>query len=681
MLCKKCGAQMPDDGVFCPECGANNSEEQQTKPESEKTENTKPENIKPESIAPEESAPTDVTETSTRAETPAQEDQAEPPRKKHGASGRIIAIAAGCVVVLAVVLILVKATGNGGSGTIYHYVDSKEGVLALPVFDAVLDMNGKAKEVEDKVASTCMSIDRKTVCYTTDSGDLYVVRHDLDPVRVAEDIQEARISTDGKFVTYLLDGAIFVYDVDKANKVKVASEVARSGWAMSPDGKSILYVKDEEDGSLYLAGVGRESEKVASNAEPLVVENGGKHYFFAKKKDDGTVLYIGDTREDQKLGTLGRPVLLCNRTGGDILYVDGKDATYVYHAGEPGSVKVMGKTRDEVYLNTLTSFSCSSRTQVIDTASFKGVLLTAEESLYWINDQYEAVKVTSRCGQYMLSEDGGTVLYIANDRLCKTKLNDDMKEEVLYGKETVEVFAASADLSKVYFVTDEDNLYYLTGTDTGEKLVVDFQDDGQMAYNEAERKLYYIDEGDLYSVGSKASSKQRADADADGLVQSMGGCLLKGISYSKDGKIYYKESGEKVPVLDISEYMDASDMSHAGMILRTAYSDYEERSRLQHDNSVIAEIAENIKIALYEDMIVRNISIPYTMVIENSVTWPDDALGRELTCVVGEEVSLSSLSYWDHPVTITISLNGGAYQVAGNGLIFTVGGGSEQLIF
>ena len=125
------------------------------------------------------------------------------------------------------------------------------------------------------------------------------------------------------------------------------------------------------------------------------------------------------------------------------------------------------------------------------------------------------------------------------------------------------------------------------------------------------------------------------------------------------------------------------------VVLAPQYLRYVEKSRLQKDNSAIAEVAENIKIALAEQNVYEKVSSGTTVTIQASgiTTSAPTELTDELKNTIGSlaDVKLTSNAYKSGGnVVLTITQNSstnGTFVVTGTGLILSVGGSATSTTF
>ena len=121
------------------------------------------------------------------------------------------------------------------------------------------------------------------------------------------------------------------------------------------------------------------------------------------------------------------------------------------------------------------------------------------------------------------------------------------------------------------------------------------------------------------------------------------------------------------------------------VVLAPQYLKYVEKSRLQKDNSAIAEIANNIKIACADETIANSITTSDTFTANHpansnqTFSFSDssgDLLEEEIASVIGTSFTTSSNSYKaaTNALAITVVNEGGIYKVYVDNMIESVGG-------
>ena len=111
---------------------------------------------------------------------------------------------------------------------------------------------------------------------------------------------------------------------------------------------------------------------------------------------------------------------------------------------------------------------------------------------------------------------------------------------------------------------------------------------------------------------------------------------------------------------------------------------YVERARLQKDNQAISEIANAVKIAMADENINANLTVPHTIdstAVANTaktITFDtSNVLEEELALVIGDEITTSSNTYRTPATAIQIVVNvdgDGVVTVQGIGFVEEVGG-------
>lgn len=551
MFCKNCGKEVPENTAFCPSCGKSLTDTLET-PDAKPAAETQNIQENEQTAQPEQPEQPVSNNPEPQAEAGAP-DAAPVSSQTSGNSSKILKIAVPVLAVVAVLLIAAAFLRGGSSkgGSFYPVMDSKTGIMASGNY--LFNLKGDAEEVDRYIDSSTLSADMSTIVYETDDG-LFYAKHDLKSVQITdENVDGYYVSTDGSVVAYQLDDSIFLFRVGKDDDGKeVATEVYGSSWCISPDGKSVLYQKETSKGyGLYLAGWSQDEEKIAGEATPLAVSDGGKYKFYSQDKDEERRLYLASgNKEGEKIDTLGGYGIYgiyFNKSVTEVVYTNTKGNTCYFNVKKSEPFKMAGKSNEGFITGNTVSLGRYGTVLLED--SFKGQILYAGGTLYWVNSKFEGVKIASNFDEVQLAADGKSLLYTTEKgKLMKVeKFSDNMKETELYDGDRVMYIHASADLSKIYFTTDEDELYYYVSAKKQEKIQTDIDYDTHMVFNDADGKLYLPIDGEVYSVGkSKSSLKKDKEVTSfrDGIY---GGYMsgFKGIIYEdEDRSSYYKESGK-----------------------------------------------------------------------------------------------------------------------------------------
>lgn len=533
MFCNQCGKELPDDAMFCPECGA--KQEAAAAP------------VVP--AAPVAEAPAAAPVAPTPAAPVNAAVPAQVPAKKKGASKKIIGIVTAAVVVVAVLLVVLLAGGKGGSA--YDSI-SKDMIFANYMGDGVyyfFNVKGEGTEVED-VDRTYYNADGSRIFYRTDDYELYYMDSKFKSVKIADDVYNATISYTGEYIAYTTfedsydsyDTTLYIYNVKGDKSTKIDSGVYAYEVCISPSGKTVGYLKDYEsydDNTLYIGGVNIDSKKVDKDGcYPVAVSDNGKNFYYANSSEK---LYFYNGKESEKIATDVDDELWFNKSISEVVFTkNGKTYFYTPKMSEPTKI-----LNDDIYdfitPEALVNDACSEYGTIIGKASLKDSVLEAYDGLFWLNNKGTDTVKISNAYRYQLSGDGKSILYISGGDLYKvSKFNERMTEKLLYTGDYLERVIASKDLSKIYLVTDEDELYYYKSAKKIEKISNDFDAYSAAAYNESAGRIFYVEDEDLYSAGTNAKSKKKVMEDVYG-VQS----FLNGVIYFYEGEdsetAYYME--------------------------------------------------------------------------------------------------------------------------------------------
>ena len=120
------------------------------------------------------------------------------------------------------------------------------------------------------------------------------------------------------------------------------------------------------------------------------------------------------------------------------------------------------------------------------------------------------------------------------------------------------------------------------------------------------------------------------------------------------------------------------------VVLAPQYLKFVEKSRLQKDNSAIAEIANTMKIALSDEAVAKEVRDSATTVkVELDGTesvWASGStlLNNELASTIStKDYALSSGTYKGKKVTLEVKNEAGVFKIVGTGIIESQGGSAS----
>ncbi len=565
MFCDQCGAELPDDSVFCPKCGA-----KQTPVDSEANNaageaapgaaNTAGAGAAGNAVGAANNttgnAPTNMTNVSSGA--PA----AEPPKKKKGFPFVPVILIGILLVAVIVVVAIFLPKGKSKDG-----VEFSEKSL-LYNGSSFFTTDGKELEVNN-VDSWAYNYDNSVVAYLTTDDTLYVVDSELTPVEIENDVLNMEVSYSGSSIAYTVGDdyaatTLYVYNVKKDNSVKVDTNVYAYNYLVSPNGRQVAYLKDYEgssDNTLYVAAVGKDGKKVDKDGcIPLAIGDNGKSFFYTDNSDSSNVkLYWYNGKDAEKISRDVSGSYYFNNSVSEILFTKSGN-TYFYRIGMDEPSKVAGDALSGVWnyefeaiAQDYTFGNQSSAALVNRSKLTEWVFATDSDICYLNKDGKDSAKLCDADGisKITVAQNGKSLIYLKDGKLYKiTKFGADREETELYeGDVYINDYVSSRDLSDLYVVGDEAELYYCKSKKKLVKISNDFADRNNMAYNEAAKTIFYIEDGNLYSSGKNGKKKELVAESVTDIASYANGILYM---VTEDGvnSCYYVKKGEPTKIFE-----------------------------------------------------------------------------------------------------------------------------------
>ncbi len=517
MFCNQCGKPIPDEAMFCPECGA-------------KTDNLAKEAVK---------------------------------KQKKGFPFKIVVPIAGVAVVAVILAAVIMILRNGGMKADRYQAENR--IFYHEDSSSFYNLQGEVYKFDDYLDMVSSNMDGSIyICtqYDDRSGgyDLYYIDKELDPVLVEEEVNfVCQISSDGAYIAYLTDvkdgmaGDLYLYSVKDKKRTMIDTDVYPYTYCLSPSGTAVAYIKDYEsqnDNELWLGGIKIDCQKVDKDGcQPIGLKDNGKALYYVT---DNYKLYLYNGKESQKISSdVSYNGFYLNRDASELLFVkDGK--TYYYTSKMEEPVKVCGGAcgwivtpEDVPYI-----WGTNYLTAVYGLDTLKGCVMNTDSGLYWLNEAgTDSVKIAdSYVYEYQISEDGKSFAYIRNGEVYKiSRLSEEMEAKLAYGSDTdsVDYFVASGDLSKIYVAID-DELYYVKNSKKAERITNDLSNTYAVVYNDAMGKVFFLENDTLCYAGTTAKSKERVIEDAYQIRRIINGVGCVAEDGDNESAAYYLESKEPV---------------------------------------------------------------------------------------------------------------------------------------
>lgn len=443
MFCPNCGTQCPDGEQFCPSCGT----------------------------ALEENQPVlelDITPNQERT-------AAEGGRRKERRSGkkapqlspRIIGIAAVALAAVVVIVLAVSLLGGAGGGGYGDYTSKP----ILSLFDSsdserIYYCGGKeigAAETE----YTLWNQDGSVGVFVNNDGELCVITAKGIDV-VADDVGQYQLSANGAALLYITeDYDVCWYDVKK--KSSTTLETGEDGAQLgqpAPDGSAAVFtLYDGGDYEGFTCGSNKKPVSMGEGLVPFAISNKGSYVYYLKVKSGSSsgTLYVskGSKGEGEKLAS--------DYYMNSVLF--NKDATQMMFNNDGKTyLTVKGGEKNKVFSSAVYSMFApdytvgSSAGGVVPVSDLRGQTYYTSGGVYFLDSKGESKKITSDFDGFALSESGSNLIYLKKGDLVKVTNLAKGTEEDLTDEGDILSFQAAGDLSVVYYLNRDGELYYQKGS-------------------------------------------------------------------------------------------------------------------------------------------------------------------------------------------------------------------------
>ncbi len=543
MHCTNCGAELEAGAKFCTSCG--------TRVEG--------------SPAAPAAAPAAAPEAPAAAEAPVTE--AAPAAEKKDTVGELVASAKGFFGGLWAKIKPVLKTADDKAGEIlgdkkmYAYI----GVLALlgviivvsVIAGLIPESNGYLSsspcelgfyddqlylikdgkltaiktEAED-VSHTERSIDGKVILFSTPDGELYQIKGKKSTL-IAEDVADFNISLYGDAVVYTsADESVITYYYCKLGKDPIEIfenevESALTSYAVSPDGKTVVYTAtDGPDSDLYLFN-GKDSAKLGScDGGVISTSNGGKYiYAMVVEEDLSSKLYCYNKKgEKEKIDSVTDDDFYLNLDCTEIMFFD-DGRSYISAKGKEAKKAASAELR--LIMPRYTSSHSEGNGTIYPIDSLYNHVYQGSGNAYFVSkNEDKCVKLVSADGGIMLDDSAEYIYYMDDDTLKCLKISHgaNAKDKAKEIAEDVERYTVSSDRKYVYFISDE-SVCVVNGKKGGKPKTLSSDDvEGGLTISKDD-VVYYISDDIVYGLKGRSKGKKIMD---DAMVQNLGGYVFVG---------------------------------------------------------------------------------------------------------------------------------------------------------
>ena len=376
-------------------------------------------------------------------------------------------IPAAAVAAVLVLVILVSIIGSIGGGAVTaktsYYALEVDGEYMLLRDDKIIE-----EGLEDLYIYTS-SMDGSVAVYECDD-ELFVIRNGKS-VSITDEYYEMALSVNGASLLVTdYDDVLTIYNTKNGEGTEIAEGV--EWFCVSPDGKSVVYlVYDDGDYITYLYK-GKDSIELGEDLIPIAVSNGAK------------VIYCIDDSKGSlcTVDAKGNTEKIANDVYDDTFYMNEDHTQMIFRADGKWYATVKGGekiklTSDYDFFILTYQYTTSFVNDDLDmttypTADLRNCFVWLDDDVVWMNNKWELTKAAKDVDEAYVSADGKTLVYLKDNGKLQKVTNKKLEKPVELA-EDVWSFMTTSDCSKVYYINEDDELYFQKGTGKAKKIADD----------------------------------------------------------------------------------------------------------------------------------------------------------------------------------------------------------------
>lgn len=388
-----------------------------------------------------------------------------------------------------------------------------------------------------------------------DNDALYYVNAALDVEVEAVDIDYGGICYNGNALYYVTgysneDQSLYIVDKNEKKKYKIDDEVMGSDLMMSPNGTKIAYTKYDDDGfNLYVAGIDMEPKMVYKGfCDVYCLSDEGQLIYGAAPEDDDdkySMYCFRGTDSNKKIGDIKPSKIYTTEDFETVMIRTRSDYNLYYFNQRMDKVKqVCDQEVTEVFTGAL-SQELGYMVEIIPAPTLAGLAYGSSSMGTYIftNADDEPIKLSDSFS-YSLScfytDDCQYYAFVESDHdsISKYEYQSGQGLEILENYKVegyIGDISTSIDLGSIWYCNRDGQLWVIDNN--GQRMLtdgVDFSYTYSTFYNFAEKSVYFVKDGHLWS------------ADKDGNVKDTG-CECANIynSYKTEYATCFEDSNDK----------------------------------------------------------------------------------------------------------------------------------------
>ena len=299
------------------------------------------------------------------------------------------------------------------------------------------------------------------------NATLYMINNLKEPKIVDEKVSDFKVSSNGKYVTYInADKQLVLKDVDTDKSRIIKDKFGEKGeFEISPSGKTVAfaYKNSNEPIKTYLNTNGREKE-IAKNMLPIVVSDDATKVFLMSKSEDLYYLNLNKKRSKPiKLSEapIGRYPIYFNNSLTEVVFSNSKGTYFFTEDGKSVKKIIDEESRIMIPKRKAESYSSVPEYKIILSTStvLKNYFYCASNSIYYVDNIEHSKKLVDNATQAEITDNLDSLFYVGKDKSLHKLFKRDPENKKLLAKDCFNFMSNS--LGTAYYYTNKDGeLYY-----------------------------------------------------------------------------------------------------------------------------------------------------------------------------------------------------------------------------
>lgn len=419
--------------------------------------------------------------------------------------GRVLPCFAVIILVLIVCLFLSLSGSRTRNFVLYH-----QNTEILPFSDGLhIAVNEKMLDKiipAEKCVKVSSSLDGTISAFLTDTKELYLV-NDKELIKIADDVLHFEIGATGQGVAfaqkYAKQNALTLYSLREGTRKEITTSLARLDFSLSPDGKAVAFYTQIDDQEVLMCYRNGQTVEISADHPDLVgLSNDGKYIYAAcPTASETSVMYAFDHRG--KASELGQVTSISFKFNHDhrqvMFYNNGK--TLISTNGRPAVVV----SDYPLYLVTSPNSQGASDGNAITLPVFSlynhvYTCSDGETTSAWVirKNTQKSEKLVSRVSGCILDASAEYLYFIVDhSQLCVMHIKNGISAIKVLA-ENADTYAVTSDRKRVYYA-DNGILYSVNGKKGSPPQTLSTDFTGYNLALSASDTLYYLSGSDLFA--------------------------------------------------------------------------------------------------------------------------------------------------------------------------------------